>query len=81
MGLFLYVAKAFAGMGEDMTFSQLRRVTIAFLHNESGATAIEYALIASLLSMAIIGSAFLMGGGVQNMWDTVKTEVLAGVQR
>lgn len=50
-----------------------------FLRDESGATAIEYALIASLLSIAIVGSAFLLGGGLQGMWLYVQTEVTAGL--
>lgn len=50
-----------------------------FLADESGATAIEYALIASLLSIAIVGSAFLLGGGLQDLWLYVQTEVTAGL--
>lgn len=50
-----------------------------FLADESGATAIEYALIASLLSIAVVGSAFLLGGGLSNIWDYVLAEVMAGV--
>jgi|GEM_PF-2761646 pilus assembly protein Flp/PilA len=48
-----------------------------FLDDEIGATAIEYALIAGLLSAAIIGSVFLLGGGVSDMWNYVRDEVVA----
>lgn len=37
-----------------------------FLKNESGATAIEYALIASLIAMSIIGGATVIGPEVGN---------------
>ncbi len=47
-----------------------------FAADDSGATAIEYALIAMLLSIAVIGSAFLLGGGVSDMWNYVRDEVV-----
>ncbi|WIY54584.1 Flp family type IVb pilin [Devosia sp. YIM 151766] len=50
-----------------------------FLADEDGATAIEYALIASLLSVAVVSSAFLLGGGLGSLWDTVRTEVVAAL--
>jgi pilus assembly protein Flp/PilA len=37
-----------------------KRIT-AFLSNDSGATAIEYALIASLIAVAIIGGVTALG--------------------
>jgi pilus assembly protein Flp/PilA len=43
----------------------------AFLSDESGVTAIEYALIASLIAVAIIGVVTTVGGNVK----TVFTEV------
>ncbi|ODT76058.1 MAG: hypothetical protein ABS76_32465 [Pelagibacterium sp. SCN 64-44] len=49
------------------------------LANEAGATAIEYALIASLLSVAVVGSALLLGGGLDDLWNHVRTEVMAGL--
>jgi pilus assembly protein Flp/PilA len=42
-----------------------------FIHNDSGATAIEYALIASLIAVAIITAVSTVGGKV----STVFTEV------
>ena len=42
-----------------------------FIRNDSGATAIEYALIASLIAVAIIGAVTTVGGKV----STVFTEV------
>lgn len=43
----------------------------SFLKNESGATAIEYGLIAALISVAIIGGATALGGGVNNTFTNV----------
>ena len=44
---------------------------LKFIRNESGATAIEYALIASLIAVAIITAVSTVGGKV----STVFTEV------
>jgi pilus assembly protein Flp/PilA len=44
---------------------------LKFIRNESGATAIEYALIASLIAVAIITAVTTVGGKV----STVFTEV------
>jgi pilus assembly protein Flp/PilA len=46
-----------------------------FLKDESGATAIEYGLIAALISITIIAAAQAVGGGVKGKFDTVGTEV------
>lgn len=51
------------------------RFTKSFLRNESGATAIEYGLIAALLSIVIVGAASQIGGGVSLQFNTVATEV------
>jgi len=39
--------------------------------DESGATAIEYGLIAALVSVAAIGALTAMGGSLQSMFETV----------
>ncbi|GEM_PF-1203689 len=46
--------------------------------DEQGATAMEYAMIASLLSVAIVGSALMLGGGLEDLWAYVRDEVMAG---
>ena len=43
-----------------------------FLSDESGTTAIEYALIAAGISMAIIVAVSNIGSSVNNMWTTVR---------
>ena len=44
---------------------------IAFVRNEDGATAIEYGLIAALVSVAAIGALTAMGGSLSTMFQTV----------
>ena len=43
-----------------------------FLSDESGTTAIEYALIAAGISMAIVATLSNIGSSVNNMWTTIK---------
>lgn len=42
-----------------------------FAKNESGATAIEYGLIATLIAVAIIGAAGLVGDGLNDRFTDV----------
>jgi pilus assembly protein Flp/PilA len=42
-----------------------------FLRDESGATAIEYGLIAALISVVIIGAVQLVGTNLGNTFNTV----------
>jgi pilus assembly protein Flp/PilA len=44
---------------------------MSFLRNEEGATAIEYALIASVISIAIASSAVLIGQSLSGTFDEV----------
>lgn len=46
-----------------------------FLKDESGATAIEYGLVAALISIALIASARLLGGDINTKFTTVGSEV------
>ena len=46
---------------------------IAFLGDEDGATAIEYGLIAALVSVAAIGALTAMGGSLSTMFNTVSS--------
>jgi pilus assembly protein Flp/PilA len=50
-----------------------------FYRHQSGATAIEYALIASLISISIMAALALLGGGVDGLWGFVVREVVAGL--
>jgi pilus assembly protein Flp/PilA len=46
-----------------------------FAANESGATAIEYALIASLVAVAIIASITVLGSKLQNTFNEVSNNL------
>jgi len=42
-----------------------------FINDESGATAIEYGLIAALIAVAIIGTVTTLGGNISSTFETV----------
>ena len=46
-----------------------------FLRDQSGATAIEYGLIAALVSIAAIAAMGAMGNELGNMFNTVASEL------
>jgi pilus assembly protein Flp/PilA len=46
---------------------------IAFVRDEDGATAIEYGLIAALVSVAAIGALTAMGNSLSTMFNTVSS--------
>jgi pilus assembly protein Flp/PilA len=46
-----------------------------FLKDESGATAIEYGLLAALISVVIIASVASVGTKLKATFDTVKTKL------
>ena len=48
-----------------------------FLKDESGATAIEYGLIAALIAVAIIGGASSLGNNVSGTFTKVSGELAA----
>ena len=51
--------------------SQLRR----FAQDESGATAIEYGLIAALIAVAIIAALNTLSGNIKNTFNYVGTQM------
>lgn len=50
---------------------QIRALAQAFLRDESGATAIEYGLIAALISVAIISAASRLGTNIARTFNNV----------
>jgi pilus assembly protein Flp/PilA len=48
-----------------------------FLKDESGATAIEYGLIAALIAVAIIGGVTALGTSANETFNTVADEIAA----
>ena len=49
-----------------------------FLADDSGATAIEYGLIAAGISVVIIGTVSTLGGTLDSTFDSINTELSAG---
>lgn len=47
----------------------MKKLLYRFLNDESGATAIEYGLIASLISVALIGGATVLGNAINTSMD------------
>ena len=45
------------------------------LNDESGATAIEYGLLAALLSVMVIAGAKIVGGNLKGMFDMIGSEM------
>lgn len=46
-----------------------------FLKDESGATAIEYGLIAALISVALIAGASTLGDALNNQFDNISKKL------
>ncbi len=51
------------------------RTVIEFLADESGATAIEYATIAALVSVGVVGAVDILGQTVDGSMTTVAAEL------
>ena len=49
-----------------------------FIKDESGATAIEYGLIAALIGVGIVGGASFLGGELNNKFDSAGKIVKTG---
>lgn len=53
----------------------MRNFITRFVKDESGATAIEYGLIAALIAVAIITAVGLLGGKLSDTFGKVTTEL------
>jgi len=53
----------------------LKRTFLNFLRNESGATAIEYGLIAAGISLAIISVVKGLGTNISGKFDSINTSL------
>ena len=47
----------------------------SFIKNESGATAIEYSMIAALIAMVIITAVISSGSNLSSMYGTISTKM------
>ncbi|MGV9008379.1 Flp family type IVb pilin [Brevundimonas sp.] len=57
----------------------MRRLFSRFLSDESGATAIEYGLIASLIFLVALGAITAFGGASTNMFNTALDTISAAI--
>ena len=51
----------------------MKNLVARFLNDESGAAAIEYALIAGLIALAIVGGATALGGAIGGKFTAIST--------
>lgn len=49
---------------------------VSFIKREDGATAIEYGLIAALISVVIISAVTLIGGNLEELFNTVSSALV-----
>ena len=54
----------------------MTKIFARFAQDESGATAIEYGLIAALISVALIAAATLVGGNLGTLFNTIAVKLL-----
>ncbi len=54
-----------------MSLNTLKR----FIRDERGVTAVEYGLITALISLVIMGSVHAMGGGLNNTFTALTTDL------
>ncbi|TIU21174.1 MAG: Flp family type IVb pilin [Mesorhizobium sp.] len=55
----------------------MNNLVTRFAKNESGATAIEYGLIAGLISVVIIGAVTTVGTNLSTVFTTITTKLAA----
>lgn len=53
----------------------MNKLFAKFLKDESGATAIEYGLIAALIALAIVTGAGLLGGALDNQFSGIASQL------
>lgn len=61
-----------------MKTEQIKHEFSAFLSDQSGAVAVEYALLAGLIALAIIGGAAALGGALDSFFSAAAV-TLAGI--
>jgi pilus assembly protein Flp/PilA len=55
----------------------VQNLVARFIADDTGATAIEYGLVASLISIALISTATILGGNVSKTYDNIGKNVKA----
>jgi pilus assembly protein Flp/PilA len=57
--------------------NSLKQLVCKFVSDEQGATAIEYGLLAGLISVVIIASVTLIGSNLKGVFDVIVTKLTA----
>lgn len=60
-------------------FRRACRAMKSAMRDEAGVTAIEYALLAALIAIVVVGSITSAGNSLNGLWTMVSTEVAAVV--
>jgi pilus assembly protein Flp/PilA len=68
-------------MTDPTTFTGFARLVAAWSADEAGATAVEYGLLASLMSVACIASFSSLGLDVRAMWDNISNKITDAMTR
>ncbi|WP_323013770.1 Flp family type IVb pilin [Devosia sp.] len=55
----------------------MTKIFARLMKDESGATAIEYALIGTLIAVALVGTATIFGDTLRELFDNGATDVIA----
>ena len=72
--IFVLLCSQYAVVG-DQGFARMFSVLISLIRNTSGANAIEYALIATLISLAALAAFSLLGTNLTAIYDSVATKI------
>jgi pilus assembly protein Flp/PilA len=56
-------------------FRKILAMKETYFHNEEGATAIEYGLIAAGISLAILGAVFTFGNDLRDLFGTMNDSI------
>jgi len=62
-------------MKKYFSLANFRKKTMGFLRDNEGASAIEYAIIAGLIAVAIIAGATLLGENMGELFDALGTKL------
>jgi pilus assembly protein Flp/PilA len=63
------------------TAAKLRTIAFRFARNESGATMIEYGLIAAMIAVVCIGAFNSLGNSNSGGWGGMANKVVAAMQK
>lgn len=62
-------------MATIFSLTRVRKKFASFLRDNEGASAIEYAIIAGLIAVAIIAGASQLGGGIGTLFEDIAAEL------